>query len=115
MPSVLLPYQFPSPVRTTRLVLRTMTHTDVDDIHAYQSRPDVCRYLLFEPRSRDEVSEKVAKYSTALVLNGDGDFWQLAIERPRHPGPLIGDRNSTRLNSSHQIITYSFFCLTKNH
>jgi RimJ/RimL family protein N-acetyltransferase len=91
MPSVFLPYEFPSPLRTTRLVLRTMTDTDVDDIHAYQSRPDVCRYLLFEPRSRDQVSEKIAKYSTALVLHGDGDFWQLAIERASDPGRVIGD------------------------
>jgi RimJ/RimL family protein N-acetyltransferase len=78
-------------VRTARLVLRAMTNEDVDDIHAYQSRPDVCRYLPFEPRTRDEVSEKVAKYSTALVLSGDGDFWQLAIERVSDPGHVIGD------------------------
>ena len=91
MPSVRLPYAFPGPLRTARLVLRPMTADDVDDIHAYQSRPDVCRYLPFEPRSRDEVAEKVAKYSTALVLNGSGDFWQLAIERAGDPGHVIGD------------------------
>jgi len=56
-------YEFSAPVRTDRLVLRAMTSQDVDDIHAYQSRPDVCRYLMFEPRTREEVAEKVAKYS----------------------------------------------------
>ncbi|MGO9900298.1 MAG: GNAT family N-acetyltransferase [Solirubrobacteraceae bacterium] len=91
MPSVCLPYEFPTPVRMSRLVLRAMTGEDVDNIHAYQPRPDVCRYLPFEPPTRDEVSEKVAKYSTALVLSGDGDFWQLAIERADHPGHVIGD------------------------
>jgi RimJ/RimL family protein N-acetyltransferase len=91
MSSVRLPYEFPAPVRTARLVLRAMTDEDVDDIHAYQSRPDVCRYLPFEPRSRDEVAEKIVKYSTALVLSGDGDFWQLAIERASDPGQVIGD------------------------
>jgi RimJ/RimL family protein N-acetyltransferase len=91
MPSVRLPYEFSAPVRTDRLVLRAMTSGDVDDIHAYQSRPDVCRYMLFEPRTRDEVAEKVAKYSAALVLNGDGDFWQLAVERASDPGRVIGD------------------------
>jgi hypothetical protein len=40
MPSVRLPYRFPAPVRTARLVLRAMIDDDVDDIHAYQSRPD---------------------------------------------------------------------------
>jgi RimJ/RimL family protein N-acetyltransferase len=60
MSSVRLPYEFSAPVHTARLVLRAMTDADVDDIHAYQSRPDVCRYLPFEPRSRDEVAENVA-------------------------------------------------------
>jgi RimJ/RimL family protein N-acetyltransferase len=91
MPSVRLPYAFPAPVRTARLVLRAMSEADIDDVHAYQSRPDVCLYLPFEPRTRDEVSEKLAKYSTALVLSGDGDFWQLAIERVSDPGHVIGD------------------------
>ena len=58
MPSVRLPYEFSAPVRTDRLVLRAMTSQDVDDIHAYQSRPDVCRYLMFEPRTREEVAER---------------------------------------------------------
>jgi RimJ/RimL family protein N-acetyltransferase len=91
MTSVRLPYEFSAPLRTDRLVLRAMTGEDVDDIHAYQSRPDVCRYLMFEPRTRDEVAEKVAKYSAALVLKGDGDFWQLAVERASEPGRVIGD------------------------
>src|SRR5258708_17900943 len=33
---------------------------------------------------------------------------------PRHlPGPVEEDRKSTRLNSSHQIISYAVFCLKK--
>src|SRR5947208_7683074 len=33
---------------------------------------------------------------------------------PRRPGPPRGrDRKSTRLNSSHQIISYAVFCLKK--
>jgi RimJ/RimL family protein N-acetyltransferase len=91
VPDLRLPYEFSAAVSTDRLVLRGMTDADVDDIHAYQSRADVCRYLPFEPRTRDEVAEKVAKYSTALALNGEGDFWQLAIERAAEPGRVIGD------------------------
>ena len=91
MAEVRLPYEFPGSLRTERLVLRTMTAEDVDDIHDYQSRPDVCRYVPFEPRSREEVAEKVAKNAAALVLAGDGDFWQLAIERATAPGRVIGD------------------------
>src|SRR5436309_13767821 len=91
MPDVRLPYSFPSPLRARRLVLRTMTPDDVEDIHAYQSREDVCRYLPFEPRTREEVAAKVARFSLALTLGGDGDFWQLALEQRGAPGRVIGD------------------------
>src|SRR3954452_18142188 len=91
MPDVRLPYEFAAPLHTARLTLRTMTERDVDDVHAYQSREDVCRYLTFEPRTRAEVAERVARYSQALTLRGDGDFWQLAIERADRPGRVIGD------------------------
>ena len=91
MESLRLPFAFKVPVRTTQLLLRPMTEADIDDIHAYQSRADVCRYLSFEPRTREQVAEKVAEYSVALTLNGDGDFWQLAIERAGDRGRVIGD------------------------
>lgn len=91
MPAPRLPFTFPSPLRTARLVLRTMTSDDVDDVHAYQSRADVCRYLMFEPRTRDEVADKLDKYARALTLSGDGDFWQLAVERACERGHVIGN------------------------
>ena len=91
MPGVRLPFEFASPLNTERLLLRTMTNEDVDDIHAYQSRADVCQYVMYEPRSRDQVAEKVAKYSQALALRGDDDYWQLAIERADERGRVIGD------------------------
>ncbi len=91
MPTVRLPHTLTAPLRTERLVLRAMTDADVDDVHAYQSREDVCAYLLFEPRTREEVAAKLATYATALTLAGDGDFWQLAVERADHPGRVVGD------------------------
>jgi RimJ/RimL family protein N-acetyltransferase len=90
-PAARLPYEFSTPLRTERLLVRTMSAQDVDDIHAYQSLPEVCRFLPFRPRTRDEVVEKVAKFSRALLLDRDGDFWQLAIERGGDPGRVIGD------------------------
>ena len=75
-----LPFSFAAPIRTERLTLRLMTPADVDDVHAYQSRDDVCRYLLHEPRGRDEVEEWVAKYAAATELAADGDWIEPAIE-----------------------------------
>jgi RimJ/RimL family protein N-acetyltransferase len=87
-PSARLPYTFDAPLRTERLVVRTFRREDVDDVHAYHSREDVCRYVPQEPRTRDEVAEKLEKWSSATVLAGDGDFWQLAVERA---GTVIGN------------------------
>jgi RimJ/RimL family protein N-acetyltransferase len=85
---VKLPYTFESPLRTERLLLRTMTPDDADDMFAYQSREEVCRYLPFEPRTREEVERKVAEFSQAVTLAKDGDYWQLAMEQD---GRVIGD------------------------
>jgi RimJ/RimL family protein N-acetyltransferase len=78
-------------MRTERLLLRPMTNGDVDDVYAYQSLEDVCRYLPFEARTHDQVAENVAKHATALVLSGDGDYWRLAMELADDPGHVIGD------------------------
>ena len=85
-----LPYTLTGPLRTPRLTIRALTAADVGDLHAYQSDPDVCRYLPYEPRSRAEVADKVAGWSTALTLAADGDHWILAVERSDRPG-VVGD------------------------
>jgi len=94
-----LPYAFDRPLTTERLTLRTMTPDDVDDVHAYQSREDVCRYLMFAPRTREETEAKVVKYATAITLAAEGDYWQLAIERE---GRVIGDLYFTIASAEHQ-------------
>jgi RimJ/RimL family protein N-acetyltransferase len=88
-----LPHVF-EPIRTERLTLRMMTEADVDDVYLYQSREDVTRYQLFDPRTRDEVIAKVAEFSLASTLEKDGDYWQLAMELSATkdaPARVIGD------------------------
>jgi RimJ/RimL family protein N-acetyltransferase len=93
-PSAKLPYVFTQPIQTERLTLRLMTDADVDDVYAYQCLPEVCRYLLFEPRTREEVADRVAKFAAATTLAADGDYLQLALELPATadaPARVIGD------------------------
>jgi RimJ/RimL family protein N-acetyltransferase len=81
-----------------------MTPADTDAVFAYQSRADVCRYLLFEPRTRAEVSEKVAQHARAARLAGDGDYLQLALvlrDSEDQPGRLIGDSYFTLASTEH--------------
>lgn len=85
-----LPYTLTEPLHTARLTIRPVTAADIGDMHAYQSDPDVCRYLPYAPRTREEVAGKIAQWSTALTLAGDNDYWILALERRGEPG-VIGD------------------------
>ena len=89
-----VPYVFTQPIATERLTLRLMTEADIDDIFAYQAREDVCRYLLFDPRTHEEVADRVAKHAVATTLEKDGDYLQLALELGGSgdaPARVIGD------------------------
>lgn len=89
-----LPYRFEQPLVTERLVLRLMSAADVDALHDYQSRADVCRYLPFNPQSREEVIDRVAQHAKADRLAAVGDSLRLALELGAGedaPGRLIGD------------------------
>src|SRR5258708_699955 len=57
-------------------------------------------------------------YPILLLASGNNPAWSLRIgqkgpERLDRPGYPPIDRKSTRLNSSHQIISYAVFCLKK--
>jgi RimJ/RimL family protein N-acetyltransferase len=82
------PYAFTKPLATERLVLRLLTAGDVDDVHAYQSDPEVTRYELYDPRTREEVAEKLAGWAKATTLEKDDDYLQLAIDLD---GRVIGE------------------------
>src|SRR5262249_21776591 len=62
-------------------------------------REDVCRYLMFAPRTREQVVEKVAQHGAATTLASDGDYWQIAVERD---GGVIGDVYFTISSVEHQ-------------
>ena len=58
---------------TERLLLRPVTPDDLDPVHSYRSRPDVCRFLLHEPQTREKVAEGLAAYAERHALRADGD------------------------------------------
>jgi RimJ/RimL family protein N-acetyltransferase len=82
-----LPFTLREPIRTERLLLRLHTPADVDDVHAYQSDPEVTRYQLYDPRTREEVAEKSATWGEATRLENNDDYLQLAID---FEGRVIG-------------------------
>jgi RimJ/RimL family protein N-acetyltransferase len=66
-------------LHTERLRLRPPTIEDVDALVTWQSLPEVCTYLPYAPRTREEVAAKIGTY--------DGGHWLLE----RLDGSPIGE------------------------
>src|SRR5947208_12389931 len=63
---------------------------------------------------RREFEEIVSRRGVHLVIHGHNHRMTISyIDRNDARIPVVGDRKSTRLNSSHQIISYAVFCLKK--
>lgn len=78
------------PVRTERLLLRPTTLADLDAIHAYKSQPEVCRYLPYQPMSRETVAARLAGDWSRTALTEPGQALNLGVEH-QASGQLIGD------------------------
>jgi RimJ/RimL family protein N-acetyltransferase len=77
------------PIETDRLLLRPITADDVDDLHSYQSIPEVCRYIPPEPRTREQILERIAT-TYHSTLDEAGQYLNVAVER-RADARVIGD------------------------
>ncbi len=89
------------PVQTERLELRPFAPTDLEALVAIQSRPDVARYLYWDPRTAAEVREALdAKVrSTAIVAEGDNLSLAAVL---RDSGQLIGDCSLRWISAQHR-------------
>ncbi|MGC5331360.1 GNAT family N-acetyltransferase [Micromonospora sp. DT62] len=67
------------PIRTTRLTLRPVTLDDLDDVCSWQRRPDVFRWTLAEPRTREESRSSVIAMAGEDALRAEGDCLTLAV------------------------------------
>jgi RimJ/RimL family protein N-acetyltransferase len=78
------------PVRGERLLLRPLTVGDAEALLAYRSREDVCRYVPFEPMSRDDISERIAGHWARTEITDEGQSLTLGAEVAA-TGELAGD------------------------
>ncbi|WP_235737896.1 GNAT family N-acetyltransferase [Nocardioides alcanivorans] len=77
-----------APIRTERLLLRTFRPDDIDALLDYQRIPEVARYLLVEPWTREYAEQQVVKRLRSTGLGGPDDVLALAVELD---GRVIGD------------------------
>jgi RimJ/RimL family protein N-acetyltransferase len=78
------------PVRGERLLLRPLTSGDTDALLAYRGREDVCRYVPFEPMTREDITERLAGQWARTELTGEGQSLTLGVEIVQ-TGELAGD------------------------
>lgn len=69
------------PIVTNRLTLRPFDPVaDIDPMHAYRSRPDVCRYAPIAPSTREQVADRLRNPDlTRSVLEHEGEILSLAV------------------------------------
>src|SRR5690554_7430665 len=86
--------------------------------------PSLLFFLLIRPPPRSTLFPYTTLFRSGLIANiGENivirRFTHYGVEGPgllqdyNHLGGKIGDRKSTRLNSSHVRISYAVFCLKK--
>ena len=84
------PWDF-HPIDGERVRLDLLAPDDFDALYALQSDPEVCRYLLYEARTREQVAAALARDSSQTRLEDVGDYLQPAIRgRGEHEGAFIG-------------------------
>jgi RimJ/RimL family protein N-acetyltransferase len=78
------------PIQTPRLTLRPFRPADLDDLYAYQSRPEVARYLHWEARNRAQARAALQEQCHQTRLEAEGDWLTYAVVW-REAGHVIGE------------------------
>jgi RimJ/RimL family protein N-acetyltransferase len=72
----------PYPIRTDRLVLRPFAASDVEDLFDIYGRPDVARYLYWEPFSRADAVENLEEKIDQAEIRQEGGRLTVAVVLP---------------------------------
>src|SRR2546426_9168641 len=105
-------YHFAGRLPTLQVGIRSISREERDLIRAKSLMVVPARDFVARP---ERALELVDRLTDEIYLTIDVDYFDPAIMpatgTPEPGGP--GDRKSTRLNSSHLVISYAVFCLKK--
>ncbi|MQA93603.1 MAG: GNAT family N-acetyltransferase [Streptosporangiales bacterium] len=89
------------PLRTERLLLRPFIADDLDALYDIHSRPEVARFLYWEPRSREEALEALTLKIGQTAIREEGDRLALAVT-PQAGGPMLGEVMVSLASADHR-------------
>jgi|SRR5262245_14059327 len=89
------------PIETARLQLRPFIEADFEDFYAYDSRPEVARYLYWEPRDPAESRKAFERHLRRTALEDEGDGLVLAVVW-REVEKVVGHVSLGWVSSEHQ-------------
>jgi RimJ/RimL family protein N-acetyltransferase len=89
------------PLETERLLLRPFQPGDFDALFAIHSRPEVARYLYWEPRTEAEVRASLEEKVGRHAIRSEGDTLALAVIL-KPTGELVGELSLTWLSAAHR-------------
>jgi RimJ/RimL family protein N-acetyltransferase len=81
------------PITTKRLLIRPLVDADAPTLLGYLSRPDVCRYIPYEPMTAEDVQRRLGGVWSRPWIDADGDAMIVGAEIAAGPdaGRLAGD------------------------
>jgi RimJ/RimL family protein N-acetyltransferase len=88
-------------LETERLRLRPFVPADLEALHAIHSRPDVARWLYWDPRDADAVREALEEKMGCAALAADGDGLGFAVVL-KASQELIGDCSLSLTSKQHR-------------
>ncbi|MGW0892035.1 GNAT family N-acetyltransferase [Saccharopolyspora sp. NPDC002578] len=94
-----------APIQTDRLTLRPFAEGDVADVFAFESLPEVARYLYNEPRTSEDCAALVAERAERTSLRAEGDSVVLAVDLH---GTVIGHVSLAWLSEQHRQGAFGF-------